>query len=95
MNALFSRKISADRKIEMLVEESADRKNIIVVSDDREIKLTSKCQGARSIGVEEFIGPKKKAHEPGKGELAKPVLSYSSIHKINEELSSIWLEKRK
>ncbi len=86
---LFSRKISADDKIKRIVEESSDRKNIIVVSDDGQLKFVIKSLGARSMGIEEFIKTKEK---PGalREDIIKPELSYSAVHKINQELKKIW-----
>jgi predicted RNA-binding protein with PIN domain len=89
---IFSGKISADDKIKRLVEESADRKNIVVVSDDKEIKFIVKSLGARSMGTEEFISTKEKASVKQEKDLIKPELAYSQIHKINEELRKIWLK---
>jgi len=88
---IFSRRISADEKIKKIIEESANRKNIIVVSDDREISFMVKSLGARCIGIEEFIGAKEKRKAADK-ELLKPELSYSEMHKINQELRKIWLK---
>jgi len=87
---IFSRNLSADEKIKMIVEESANRKNIVVVSDDKEIKFIVKSLGARSIGIEEFIKAKEKSQ---KKEVIKPELNYSQIHKINQELRKIWLKQ--
>lgn len=89
--AVFSRKISADDKIKLMVEESSDRKNIIVVSDDAELRNIIKSLGARPLGVEEFIRTKEK---PGarREDMIKPELSYGAMHKINQELRRIWLK---
>lgn len=89
MNIIFSQRISADEKIKMLIEESGQRKNMAVVSDDNDIKFFVKSFGARSVGVEEFINPKK--HENLKKDLLKPELTYSQMDKINRELRKIWL----
>ncbi len=90
INLIYSRKVSADEIIKQIVEESTNRGNIVVVSDDKEIKLTARFLRARHMGVEEFIGAKEKAprrEEP----LSKPELNYSQAHKINEELKKLWL----
>lgn len=93
LGVIFSRRVSADEKIKMLVEETANRKNIIVVSDDREIKYTVNSLGAHALGVDEFFLAKEKAGKTRKNELIKPELNYSQMHKINEELSRIWLKE--
>ncbi|OGX44209.1 MAG: hypothetical protein A3G38_01570 [Omnitrophica WOR_2 bacterium RIFCSPLOWO2_12_FULL_51_8] len=90
MLVVYSRKSSADERIKQLVEESAGRKNIVVVSDDKEIKFMARQLGARHMGAEEFIAKNDQA--PLERELpAKPELSYSAAHKITEELRKLWL----
>jgi predicted RNA-binding protein with PIN domain len=92
INVIFSRRISADEKIKMLVEEAANRKNIAVVTDDKEISFMVKSLGARCLGVGEFIGAKEKSTSSRKKGLTAPELNYSQMHKINEELRRIWLK---
>jgi predicted RNA-binding protein with PIN domain len=91
---IFSRKISADEKIKRIVEESANRKNIIVVSDDKEIKFTTRSLGAKWLAVDEFIGPKEKSQAMVKKEAPKQALNYSQIDAINKELAKLWLKKQ-
>ena len=90
---IFSRKISADEKIKRIVEESAQRKNIVVVSDDKEIKLIVKSLGAQWLGVEDFIGPKKRTKSAQGKDLLKQELNYSQMDAINKELSKLWLNE--
>lgn len=92
VTVIYSRRISADEKIKMIIEEQSHRKNIVAVSDDRQICFMAKSLGARSIGIEEFIKAKEKSVDKQKRELLKPELSYSQMHKINQELSKIWLK---
>ncbi len=89
---IFSRKISADEKIKRIVEESADRKNLVVVSDDRELQIMVKACGARCMAVEEFIATKTRPQSLKSHETLKPELSFTEIHKINQELRKIWLK---
>jgi len=89
---VFSRKITADEKIRKMVEESGMRKNIVVVSSDREIKMAVKSLGARCISVEEFICEKKKFSVPRDKETFKSDLNYSQIERINQELKKLWLK---
>ena len=89
---IFSRHISADEKIRMMVEESAARKNIVVVSDDKEIKFMTKTMGAKHMGIEDFIAPKLKSKEYVEGAAPKPELSYIQMQKINQELKKLWLK---
>jgi len=89
---IFSRKINADEKIKKIVEESANRKNIVVVSDDKEIKFMVKSLGARALGVEEFIAREEKSERGEKKEALKQELNYTQIDAINKELSKLWLK---
>jgi len=89
---IFSRKISADEKIKRLVEESANRKNLVVVSDDRDLRFAVKSLGAQCLEVAEFIKEKRESHGSRDKEILKPELSFSEIDKINQELRKIWLK---
>lgn len=91
---IFSRKISADEKIRKILEEQACRKNIIVVSDDNEVRFMAKMLRAGHIGTDEFIGIDKKSGSASKArDLVKADLSYSQMSRINEELRKVWLDK--
>jgi len=92
INVVFSREETADARIKRMVEVSKNPKNIVVVSDDREIIFFVKSIGARSMGVEEFINPEEKPQRK-KEDLIKPELNYTQINKINQELKALWLKK--
>jgi predicted RNA-binding protein with PIN domain len=92
VNVVFSRKISADEKIKRIVEESAGRKNMVVVSDDKEIRFLVRPLGVRLMSVEEFIAPKDKSAARRPKDIEAQELTYTQMHKINEELRKIWLE---
>jgi predicted RNA-binding protein with PIN domain len=91
IDVLFSRGETADELIKRLVERSANPKAITVVSDDKEIQITTKFSGASIMNVEDFIRPKEKFQKDKEGSV-KPELTYSLIHKINQELREIWLK---
>jgi predicted RNA-binding protein with PIN domain len=88
---LFSRRETADQTIKRILENAASNKNILVVSDDKEIKIFTRLIGARSLSVEDFIRRKDKASRVQSVSL-KPELTYTQIHKINQELKRIWLK---
>lgn len=88
----FTKKETADERIRKMTEDAGNPKNIVVVSDDREIKFFVKSAGARSIGVEEFINSKENLKKQQGKDSLKPELTYSQIHKINQELKKIWLK---
>ena len=89
---IFSKDESADERIKKITEKSGNTANTVVVSDDREIQIMAKFLGARALGVEEFIEVKKKARR-AKDEAPEPGLTYTQMHKINQELSKIWLKQ--
>ncbi len=91
IDVVFSREETADARIKMMVEGSKNPKNIVVVSDDREIKFFIKSAGASAIGVEEFIIPEENPQRRKEG-LIKPELNYSQISKIDQELKKLWLK---
>jgi len=91
---VFSGDSSADEKIKSMLENLQDRKNTVVVSDDREIASFARHCGAKAMSVEEFIGlPRRSAAQRQARENdTKPVLNYSQTAKINEELKKLWLK---
>ena len=90
IGVVFSRRVSADERIKRLAESAASPKNIIVVSDDKEISFFIRSCGARSMSVEDFLGAKDKS-APGKNPIPEAEISYTQMHKINEELRKRWL----
>jgi len=91
---MFSRTKEADELIKKIVEDSVSPKNIVVVSDDKEVQLSSRFLHAQVCSVEKFICGKKDTQSQA---LIKEVgldfkLSYAKIQKINAELKKKWLE---
>jgi len=68
------------------------RKNIVVVSNDKEVRFIVKSLGAKCAGIEDFISPKKKTQRESSKGILKPELSYSQMHRINQELRKLWLK---
>ncbi|MFA5093505.1 MAG: NYN domain-containing protein [Candidatus Omnitrophota bacterium] len=94
LTCVFSYEIEADESIKRMVEACAYPKNIIVVSDDKQVKLMSKILNAQVLGVEEFICGKNDRKLSFKQELDAndPKLNYAQMHKVNEELKKKWLK---
>ena len=88
---VFSRVISADEKIKKIVEESAGRKEIVVVSDDKEIIFYIKSLGARAMGVEEFLKSKSSFRKSQKNQ-PESKLSFEQMRQVDQELKGIWLK---
>jgi len=90
---MFSRTQEADELIKKIVEDSASPKNIVVVSDDKEVQLTSRFLHAQICNVGEFICGKKNSQSVTDAKLAAVdfKLSYAKMQKINAELKKKWL----
>jgi len=95
---IFSQGESADDKIRELVAMAGNAKNIVVVSDDRDIQYAVRALGAKSSSVQAFL--KKGNTERGKGRtLKKAVTNRNEKYitkcdesKINAEMGKIWLK---
>jgi len=87
---IFSEEESADEKIKGLVERAINPRNIVVVSDDKEIRLFVRTKGAKVLGVEEFINPQRTT-VIRKEEITKPELTSEQVALINQELKERWL----
>jgi predicted RNA-binding protein with PIN domain len=101
IDAIFSKGITADEKIKVMLEKATNCRVIVVVSDDRQIKFFAKACRAKAIGVEEFVksaipdvnGLSHKGKlKTQKSNLVKPELTYVQIDKINKELKKLWLK---
>ena len=90
---LFSRRQEADELIKKIVQDSSAPKNIIVVSDDKEVRLTSRFFHAQICNVKEFICGKKSSRSSTSAKIAADdfKLSYAKMQKINAELRKKWL----
>jgi len=84
--------ISADDLICKLVEESGNRKQIVVVSNDRQIQSMAKMLGATVTGIETFVKYDKKAEIARKNLESDPKLTLTQMQKINDELRKLWLK---
>jgi len=92
IKVIFSRKISADDLIRKLVEESGNRKNIIVVSNDREIQSMAKMLGAKLTGIEAFVKSDKRLGASAENLEPETKLTFTQMQKINDELRKLWLK---
>ena len=90
---MFSRTKEADELIKRIVEDSACPRNIVVVSDDKEVQLTSRFLHAQICSVQEFICGNKENKAAADAKLAAVdfKLSYADMQKINAELKKKWL----
>lgn len=101
LSVLFSGESSADDWIKRMVENALNKKQIIVVTDDREIKYAVGASGSRSISVKKFLSMGRLSGNSSSGSQANKVKSGTSPAKriprgvetkINEELKKLWLK---
>ena len=85
---------SADDKIKLMVEEDADRRRCVVVSDDKDIVLYTRALGARVMSVRAFTQVPRRPLSAGPPEREGKYISLSRQEKINKELSAIWLKEK-
>ena len=93
LRCLFSYAQEADVLIKKIVQDSISPKNIVVVSDDKEVQLTSRFLHAQICSVEKFICGKKNNKIAIDAKLAAVdfKLSYIKMEAINAELRKKWL----
>lgn len=103
VRVIFSEGESADDKIKNLVEQSHSKKNMVVVTDDRDIKFAVRPGGVRVMAVKEFwakMVPKKLQREFSRTiskireREEEKSISKTLEHKITSEFEKIWLEKK-
>ena len=87
---IFSRSESADERIKKLLELIVNPKNAVVVSDDKEIKFFAGACRARTQSAQEFLSFVDELGR-AKSEVPEEEISYTQMHKINEELRKLWL----
>ncbi len=92
IRVIFSDGCSADDKIKRMVEEDADQKNCVVVSNDKDIFLYARSLGARIMSVEAFTAKSKESHV--RQDTGGKYISLSHQEKINKEFRSFWLKEK-
>ncbi len=92
IRVIFSDGCSADDQIKRMVEEDADRKNCVIVSDDKDIFLYARSLGTKVMSVAAFTSSKHRGlharQDPG-----EKYIPLSRQEKINKEFSRIWLKE--
>jgi predicted RNA-binding protein with PIN domain len=96
-SVIFTEYESADDRIKAIVEDAANKKEIVVVTDDKDLYLYVRKLGANVMSNAEFVG--KAGHASGKSgpKTAEKAKIISSVfeYKINQEFEKIWLDKKK
>ena len=98
---VFSKDESADEKIRGLISKSSNKKNTIVVSDDKELRFSIRALGAQVLDVKSFLLQAKSlrlkmqpAKHAAKFEQEEKNISKVSEYKITDELKRLWLKER-
>ncbi len=93
---------TADDWIKHFVEDSPTPKNIVVVTDDRDIRHFVRALGAAIMGSREFLegrGVKRRQAEIARklkqAQTDKKEISSVVEHKITSEMSKVWLKGKK
>lgn len=94
---IFSQGESADDKIRTIVARAGNTKNIIVVTDDRDIQYAVGALGAKAISVQEFLRKNKLSGKKPKqikkiSSAQEKYISKTDESKITSELGKIWLK---
>ncbi len=90
IKVVFTRNESADEWIKRFVEETAQPKQCLIVSDDKEIQFFVRALGAKIISVNEFVDKVRKKFQPEK--IKEIPLSSEKAREITKELERIWLK---
>ena len=88
---IFSQGMSADEKIKELVEAADNPKNIVVVTNDRDIQICVKSFQARVKTVQEFTSAFKASPLNNSPE-NRLSLSAQAAAKITDEMKQLWLK---
>jgi len=92
IRVIFSDGCSADDKIKQMVDDDQDRKNCIVVSNDKDVYLYARSLGARVMSVKAFTA-KPRVVQSQQDWHGKQI-SLGRQEKINKELSELWLKEK-
>ncbi|TAN60438.1 hypothetical protein EPN16_05385 [bacterium] len=87
---IFAQGESADDKIKRMVEKSENPRNVVVVTNDREIRSFVRQRGAQVITVEDFLAKCDRLKPKGKSE--DKIIGPLEAAEINEEMKKIWLK---
>lgn len=99
---IFSQNETADERILRLVDDAQNRKNMIVVTEDRPLQYAVRALGAEVMKVDSFIikgEPRLLSRRTPKGdkapkETAKEI-SMTDEMDITSEMQKIWLKKER
>ena len=102
VEVFFTTQEPADNKIKRLVTQAANKRQIVVVTNDRDIIYYVRPLGAQILSVQDFLnkcqakekrtaGAKAVSHRPDD---ERKYISASLEHEITSELKGIWLKDK-
>ena len=97
---IFTAGETADEKIKEMVASSSRPKDIVVVTDDRELLYSVRALQAKTMGTIEFLNKAAKLDRAQKKDKSssdaegRSELNIVEREKITEEVSRIWLKKK-
>jgi len=101
LKVIFSQDESADDKIRKIVEKSDRKKEMVVVTDDRELGFATRAMGTKLMSVKEFLGKTekpspqfKRSISKDKKEIDEKSISQSLEYQITDEMKKIWLKEK-
>ena len=98
VSVVFTEYESADDLIKYRVEEAKNKKEFVVVTDDKQLLLYVRSLGAAVMSVGDFYkrSSSLKPTVKGGGKLPQrmKVITSSFEHVINQEFTKIWIEKK-
>ncbi|MBF0121892.1 MAG: NYN domain-containing protein [Candidatus Omnitrophica bacterium] len=102
VKVVFSRGESADDVIKRLIEESSTPRDIVLVTDDRDLLYFCRTLGAEIWSVDRFLTQGKKTGQRLRSGVARsrsPKVEGKAIprvfeDRVNRELKALWLKKK-
>lgn len=99
VRVVFTEYETADDLIKYKVEQAQNKKEIVVVTDDKQLMLYVRALGAGVMAVREFIDSSgnsvRVVRNSGKVTQKPKVIAPSFEHAVNQEFEKIWLKKPK
>lgn len=89
---IFSEDESADDRIRKIAESASGNKNVVIVSDDNEVKLCAKLFRVKHLSVQSFLKDEAVKLFQAKDNNSEAQLNYSQVEDINRELKKLWLK---
>ncbi len=94
IKVVFTNNETADDRIKIMVKLASNRKRIMVVTDDKEIRFFIRDLGAKPVSVKKFLSKvKEKPFRIPSGGKGKLELAGEEAQNITKELQKIWIKK--